>query len=82
MYDYIGGRLLAAQLLHIVIILSWTSTITGMVLYFWGLKRLGVFQVAPEIEVDGLDVSPHGGSTYSILTEQARGLEESPNECG
>jgi Amt family ammonium transporter len=59
---YMGGRLLAAQLLYIVMIIVWTAGI--MTPFFFLLKKTGNFRVAPEVESAGLDVSHHGGSAY------------------
>lgn len=57
-----GGKLLAAQLLYIFMILAWTTAI--MLPFFLVLKKSGNFRVAPEVECAGLDVSHHGGSAY------------------
>lgn len=57
-----GGKLLACQLLYIVMVALWTCAI--MIPYFLLLKKIGIFRVSPEVEAQGLDVSHHGGSAY------------------
>lgn len=77
---YMGVRLLAAQLLYITMVLLWTTAIMGP--YFWGLKKLGIFRVAPDIELDGLDVSHHGGNAYPYAKGAEKGIEECPMNVG
>lgn len=57
-----GGKLLAAHIVYILIIASWSLAI--MTPFFLLLKKAGLFRVAPEVEAAGLDVSHHGGSAY------------------
>lgn len=56
------GTLLAAHLVYILVIAGWTMAI--MVPFFILLKKMGIMRVPPEVEVQGLDVSYHGGHSY------------------
>jgi Amt family ammonium transporter len=56
------GRLFAAQLVSCLIEVAWVGT-TSLVL-FGTLSYLGIFRVAEKDEMQGLDVSKHGGSAY------------------
>ena len=57
-----GGRLLGANIVYILVIAAWTIGL--MAPFFWMLKKAGILRVPPEIEVTGLDVSYHGGTSY------------------
>ena len=57
-----GGRLLAAHCVYIIVIAAWTLGI--MTPFFFLLKKIGIFRVPAEVEMVGLDVSYHGGSSY------------------
>jgi Amt family ammonium transporter len=57
-----GGKLLAAHLVYIIVIAAWSLGI--MTPFFLLLKKLDLFRVSPEVEAAGLDVSHHGGSAY------------------
>lgn len=57
-----GGALLGAHLVYILVCAGWTLAI--MTPYFFLLKKLGLFRVAPEVELSGLDVSIMGGHAY------------------
>ncbi|KAK9862455.1 hypothetical protein WJX84_006465 [Apatococcus fuscideae] len=63
------GRLLAAQLVHIIWIAGWV--LCNMLPFFYLLKVLGLFRVNPEDETLGLDESYHGGSAYPGLSEDS-----------
>ncbi|KAL4536774.1 hypothetical protein Ndes2526A_g06280 [Nannochloris sp. 'desiccata'] len=65
-----GGSLLAAHLVYILAIVGWSMGL--MTPFFFILKKLGQFRVAPEVEAAGLDVSHHGGSAYPHDPETAR----------
>jgi Amt family ammonium transporter len=65
-----NGKLLASHLIYILAIIGWSMGI--MFPFFFILKKLGQFRVAPEIEAAGLDVSHHGGSAYPHDPETAR----------
>lgn len=57
-----GGKLLAAHLVYIIVIFGWVTAI--MLPFFLIIKKLGLMRVSPEVEALGLDVSHHGGSAY------------------
>jgi len=65
-----GGSLLAAHLVYILAIVAWSMGL--MTPFFFILKKLGQFRVAPEVEAAGLDVSHHGGSAYPHDPEMNR----------
>lgn len=57
-----GGRLLGAHVVYILVIAAWTSSI--MTPFFYMLKKVGIMRVPASVEIAGLDVSYHGGSSY------------------
>ncbi|GAB4821856.1 hypothetical protein N2152v2_008902 [Parachlorella kessleri] len=56
------GSTLGAVMVYIVCIAGWVLGI--MFPFFFILKKAGLFRVPPEVEVEGLDVSLHGGHAY------------------
>ncbi|KAL6779753.1 AMT1A [Auxenochlorella protothecoides x Auxenochlorella symbiontica] len=57
-----NGAVLGAHLLFILAVTGWTLGL--MTPFFMLIKRVGLFRVPPEWEVQGLDVSLHAGSAY------------------
>lgn len=57
-----GGDVLAAHVVYILVIAAWTLGI--MTPFFMLLKRVGILRVPVDVEVMGLDVSYHGGTSY------------------
>lgn len=66
-----GGRLLAANLVMILSIAAWTlSLITPL---FVALHAVGQLRIPHEMELEGNDISKHGGAAYppdSVVTEE------------
>mmetsp|Transcript_25762 Transcript_25762/g.56124 ORF Transcript_25762/g.56124 Transcript_25762/m.56124 type:complete len:537 (+) Transcript_25762:75-1685(+) len=58
-----GGRLLASQVIGILVIAGWTSAM--MAPFFAIFKAFGCLRISAEEEQAGLDVSKHGGSAYN-----------------
>lgn len=57
-----GGRLLAAQLIEILVIFGWVSVLMGSL--FFILHKLRLLRITPEDEMAGMDATRHGGSAY------------------
>eukprot|EP00798_Chlamydomonas_sp_ICE-L_P027924 gene27924-2530_t len=67
-----GGRLLASQVVGVLVIIGWVCG--NMVPLFYTLKWFGVLRISPEEEQAGLDISKHGGSAYNHITGAPMGL--------
>jgi Amt family ammonium transporter len=65
-----NGKLLACQIVEIVVIMAWVAAFIGP--YFYFLKVMGWFRISTEAEEIGLDASSHGGAAYPELYEEAR----------
>ncbi|KMT13892.1 hypothetical protein BVRB_4g077340 [Beta vulgaris subsp. vulgaris] len=57
-----GGRLLAAQVVQILVIFGWVTAL--MVPLFLTLKSLGLLRISSKDEMEGMDVTKHGGFAY------------------
>ncbi|KAL3675395.1 hypothetical protein R1sor_025343 [Riccia sorocarpa] len=57
-----GGKLLAAQLIEVLVIFGWVTVTMGPC--FWILKKLDLLRIAAEDEMAGIDVTIHGGKAY------------------
>uniref|UniRef100_A0A7S0RVR0 Ammonium transporter n=1 Tax=Chlamydomonas leiostraca TaxID=1034604 RepID=A0A7S0RVR0_9CHLO len=57
------GKLLAAQIIGVLVITGWVCAWTGAL--FFILKALGMLRISEEDEHRGLDASKHGGSAYN-----------------
>ncbi|GMH10369.1 hypothetical protein Nepgr_012210 [Nepenthes gracilis] len=62
-----GGKLLAAQLIQIVVIFGWVTATMGPL--FYGLKWLKLLRVKNEHEMAGMDLTRHGGFAYVYRDE-------------
>lgn len=60
-----GGRLLAAQIIEILVITGWT--LGCMLPFVYGLRALNVLRVPVEEELRGIDVKKHGAVAYPEL---------------
>jgi ammonium transporter, Amt family len=58
-----NGKLLACQIIGIIVIAAWVCGLMGP--FFFVLKVVGKLRISPEEEQAGLDVSKHGGSNYN-----------------
>ncbi|XP_073293362.1 ammonium transporter 1 member 2-like [Primulina huaijiensis] len=57
-----GGKLLAAQIIQILVIFGWVSVTMGPL--FFALKKLGLLRISNEDEMAGMDMTSHGGMAY------------------
>ncbi|KAF5803693.1 putative ammonium transporter, ammonium/urea transporter [Helianthus annuus] len=57
-----GGKLLAAQIIQILVIFGWVSA--TMAPLFYALKKLNLLRVSKEDEMQGMDMTRHGGFAY------------------
>ena len=58
-----AGHVFGAALIYVVVLISWTTAIILPTLLV--LKRFNRLRVSVETEIHGLDVSQHGGASYS-----------------
>ncbi|CAI9090964.1 OLC1v1025864C1 [Oldenlandia corymbosa var. corymbosa] len=57
-----GGKLLAAQLIQILVIIGWvTATMAPL---FYGLNKINLLRISSEDEMQGMDLTRHGGFAY------------------
>jgi ammonium transporter, Amt family len=57
-----GGKLLAAQIIQILVIAGWVSCTMGPL--FYALKKLGLLRISADDEMSGMDLTRHGGFAY------------------
>ncbi|KAL8166272.1 hypothetical protein V2J09_007771 [Rumex salicifolius] len=57
-----GGKLLAAQLIQILVVFGWVTATMGPL--FYGLKKLKLLRISSEDEMQGMDMTRHGGFAY------------------
>ncbi|XP_065862932.1 ammonium transporter 1 member 1 [Euphorbia lathyris] len=57
-----GGRLLAANVIQIVVIIGWVSATMGPLFYI--LHKLKLLRISAEDEMAGMDMTRHGGFAY------------------
>ncbi|KAL0548080.1 hypothetical protein IC582_012521 [Cucumis melo] len=57
-----GGRLLAAHLIQILVIVGWVSATMGPLFYV--LHKLKLLRISTEDEMAGMDLTRHGGFAY------------------
>lgn len=60
----------------ILVIFGWTTAM--MLPFFLVLRLLGMLRVSPEEEMQGVDVSKHGGSAYLLDDEPVTMRKMSP----
>jgi Amt family ammonium transporter len=58
-----GGKLLAAQIIQILVISGWVTMTMGPL--FYGLKKLNLLRISSEDEMAGMDLTRHGGFAYA-----------------
>ncbi|XP_042490348.1 ammonium transporter 1 member 1-like [Macadamia integrifolia] len=58
-----GGKLLAAHIIQILVIVGWVSATMGPL--FYGLKRLKLLRISAKDEMAGMDLTRHGGFAYA-----------------
>ncbi|KAF8394215.1 hypothetical protein HHK36_020422 [Tetracentron sinense] len=57
-----GGKLLAAHIIQILVIIGWVSATMGPLFYV--LHRLKLLRISTEDEMAGMDMTRHGGLAY------------------
>ena len=57
-----GGRLLAAQIIQILVIVGWVSATMGTLFYL--LHKFGLLRISADDEMAGMDLTRHGGFAY------------------
>ncbi|KAL2325299.1 hypothetical protein Fmac_024357 [Flemingia macrophylla] len=58
-----GGRLLAAQVVQILVVCGWvTATMAPL---FYGLQKMRLLRISTEDETAGMDLTRHGGFAYA-----------------
>ncbi|BBN14030.1 ammonium transporter, Amt family [Marchantia polymorpha subsp. ruderalis] len=65
-----GGKLLAAQIIEVLVIAGWVSATMGPL--FWLLKKFSLLRISPDDEMSGMDLTRHGGSAYNIEEPELR----------
>nr|GEY36767.1 ammonium transporter 1 member 2-like [Tanacetum cinerariifolium] len=63
-----GGKLFAAQIIQILVIIGWVSATMGPL--FYALKKLKLLRVSSEDEMAGMDMTRHGGFAYAYHDEE------------
>ena len=58
-----GGKLLAAQIIEILVISGWVTMTMGPL--FYRLKKLNLLRISSEDEMAGMDLTRHGGFAYT-----------------
>ncbi|XP_072963544.1 ammonium transporter 1 member 2-like [Typha angustifolia] len=58
-----GGRLLAAHVVQVLVIVGWVSVTMGPL--FLLLRKLKLLRISAEDEMAGMDLTTHGGSAYA-----------------
>ncbi|KAH6809162.1 ammonium transporter 1 [Perilla frutescens var. frutescens] len=78
-----GGRLLAAHVIQILVIVGWVSATMGPL--FFILHKLKLLRISEDDEMAGMDLTRHGGFAYAYDDDtpkqgiQMRRVEPSPN---
>ncbi|CAN7014919.1 hypothetical protein IGI04_013363 [Brassica rapa subsp. trilocularis] len=65
-----GGRLLAAHVVQIVVIVGWVSVTMGTL--FFVLHKMELLRIPSEDEVAGMDPTSHGGLAYMYTEEEIK----------
>ncbi|XP_015940325.1 ammonium transporter 1 member 2 [Arachis duranensis] len=62
-----GGKLLAAQLIEILVVSGWVTA--TMLPLFYGLQKMNLLRISREDETAGMDLTRHGGFAYAYHDE-------------
>ncbi|KAL1214919.1 Ammonium transporter 1 member 2 [Cardamine amara subsp. amara] len=62
-----GGKLLAAQIVQIIVIVGWVTVTMGPL--FYGLHKMNLLRISTEDEMAGMDMTRHGGFAYAYNDE-------------
>ncbi|GAB4855799.1 Ammonium transporter 1 member 1 [Ancistrocladus abbreviatus] len=75
-----GGKLLAAQIIQILVILGWVTATMGLL--FYGLKVLKLLRISDDDEMAGMDLTRHGGFAYVYHDEDDSSEKRTPIPTG
>ncbi|XP_051121198.1 ammonium transporter 1 member 2-like [Andrographis paniculata] len=67
-----GGRLLAAQIVQVLVIVGWVSV--TMAPLFLGLQAMKLLRISSEDEMAGMDATRHGGMAYLYNDEDEESI--------
>ncbi|XP_037496147.1 ammonium transporter 1 member 2 isoform X3 [Jatropha curcas] len=70
-----GGKLLAAQIIQILVISGWVTVTMGPL--FYGLNKLRLLRISSGDEMAGMDLTRHGGFAYIYDDEDDPSLKPS-----
>ncbi|XP_004304785.1 PREDICTED: ammonium transporter 1 member 2-like [Fragaria vesca subsp. vesca] len=68
-----GGKLLAAQVVQILVVMGWVTVTMGPL--FYGLHKLKLLRVSDTDETAGMDLTRHGGFAYVYNDEDEASVE-------
>ncbi|KAK6646258.1 hypothetical protein PHAVU_L002132 [Phaseolus vulgaris] len=63
-----GGKLLAAQLIEIVVVCGWVTATMGPL--FYGLHKMNLLRISRDDETAGMDLTRHGGFAYAYHDDE------------
>ncbi|MED6223616.1 Ammonium transporter 1 member 1 [Stylosanthes scabra] len=64
-----GGKLLAAHVIQILVIIGWVSATMGPLFYV--LNKMDLLRISPEDELAGMDLTRHGGFAYAYEDDES-----------
>ena len=68
-----GGKLLAAQIVQILVVLGWVIATMGPLLYL--LNKMKLLRVSRDDELAGMDMTRHGGFAYAYHDEDDQSIK-------
>ncbi|KAJ8760410.1 hypothetical protein K2173_015077 [Erythroxylum novogranatense] len=71
-----GGKLLAAQIIQILVIIGWVTGTMGPL--FYGLNKMQLLRISGEDETAGMDLTRHGGFAYVYSDHEEPSLKSVP----
>ncbi|KAA8534646.1 hypothetical protein F0562_032095 [Nyssa sinensis] len=71
-----GGKLLAAQIIQILVIFGWVTATMGPLFYL--LKKLNLLRISRDDEMSGMDMTRHGGFAYIYHDEDDKSHSHIP----
>ncbi|GMY20367.1 ammonium transporter 1 member 2-like [Fagus crenata] len=68
-----GGKLLAAQIVQILVVLGWVTATMGPLFYL--LNKMKLLRVSRDDEMAGMDLTRHGGFAYAYYDEDDQSIK-------
>uniref|UniRef100_A0A2N9HP34 Ammonium transporter AmtB-like domain-containing protein n=1 Tax=Fagus sylvatica TaxID=28930 RepID=A0A2N9HP34_FAGSY len=68
-----GGKLLAAQIVQILVVLGWVTATMGPLFYL--LNKMKLLRVSRDDEMAGMDLTRHGGFAYAYHDEDDQSIK-------